>query len=150
MKRGGRLKRYTRIKGAANLSRTTRVRKVSKKGSLRKELDALCRAVVFARDGHRCVKCGDEKRLQWCHVYSRHFVSMRWDPDNSFCGCSGCHLWWHHRPLDASRWFEQLYPERAKRLALISLTKRKPDLAAIKLYLSSTSLPARAASLRSK
>lgn len=117
------------------LLRKTRIRRVSPKKARVRELDALCRAAVFKRDGNRCVKCGKTVNLQWCHIFSRRYQSMRWDMDNSLVLCAGDHLWQHHRPLEASRWFETLYPERAKRLLLIARTKRKPDLEAIRLAL---------------
>lgn len=71
-----------------------------------KELDQLAREVVFARDGNKCRKCGRTERLQWCHVYSRRYRWLRWDTNNSFCGCAGCHLTWHHRPTEGAQWWE--------------------------------------------
>lgn len=116
------------------IKRRTRIRRVSKARLRTRDLDKLARDAVFARDSI-CMKCGKVGNLQWCHVYSRRYLSMRWDPDNSMVLCAGCHLWWHHKPLEAARWFELIYPERAKRLLLISRTKRRPDLAAVRLGL---------------
>lgn len=70
-----------------------------------KELDAACRALVFARDRHRCLHCGKQSNLQWAHVISRRYRSVRWDPANSMTLCAGCHLWWHHQPVAAVLWW---------------------------------------------
>jgi len=102
-----------------------------------KELDTLCRAVVFARDGNRCRKCGSTVRLAWCHVFSRRYRSVRWDLDNSFCGCAACHLWWHHQPLNASAWWigeigESRYSSLRMRM---NRGGRRPSMAGVRLYL---------------
>ena len=101
-----------------------------------RELDALARKAVFERDGHACARCGATERLQWCHVYSRRYHSMRWEMDNSFVGCAGCHLRWHHRPLEAVEWYRGKYPERFARLLLRAGTPSKVDREAVKLYLT--------------
>lgn len=115
------------------LKRKTRLR--SKRRPLVKELDQLARRVVFERDGHKCCVTGRTDNLQWAHVYSRRYRSIRWDPDNSLCLNAGAHLNAHHQPLEFARWFEATYPGRAKRLRLIMQTKQKPDLAATRLWL---------------
>lgn len=112
----------------------TRLRRKSKKQVRTTMLDRLAREVVFKRDG-KCVRCGSREHLQWCHVYSRRYHSVRWDLDNSFVGCAGCHLFWHHQPLEAARWFATAYPERANRLRLRMQTPSKPDKEAIRLAL---------------
>lgn len=93
--------------------------KVSKRTKRRRasvrELDQLCRALVFARD-QQCVRCGSTEKGQWAHVYTRRLLALRWDLDNSMILCAGCHLHWHHRPLEAVTWWAEQYPERAVRL----------------------------------
>ena len=49
--------------------------------------------------------------------------------------CAGCHLWWHHRPLEAGTWFEHNFPIRDTRLRLIGVSGHKLDREAIRLYL---------------
>ncbi|MFC1535789.1 hypothetical protein ACFL4H_00315 [Candidatus Neomarinimicrobiota bacterium] len=39
-----------------------------------------------------CEKCGKERILHTHHFYSRANYSTRWDYDNGFCLCSGCHI----------------------------------------------------------
>lgn len=116
------------------LRRKTRLRAKSRKPDVR-ELDRLARAVVFARDGNKCAWTGTTDHLQWAHVYSRRYRSVRWDPDNSMCLSAKMHLFWHHQPLRAAEWFEATYPERAKRLRLKMQSKQKVDMVATKLSL---------------
>lgn len=111
------------------------LRKAGSKAAIRKRLDALCREIVFRRDGYKCVKSGKTVNLQWAHCYSRRYASMRWNPDNSMCLNAGEHLSWHHKPLEAVAWFNKTYPERAARLLLLSQTKQKVDLKAVELWL---------------
>jgi len=129
------MKRSGALKVKAALKRGTRLRTISKKEVKAKDLDRLCREVVFARDGHRCVKTGRTTNLQWSHVYSRRYKSLRWHPDNSLTLNAGAHLEWHHKPLESSRWFEQTYPERATRLRALAGVMCKVDMQLTKLHL---------------
>lgn len=79
-----------------------------------KELDSLCRRVVFRRDGRKCRRCGKESGLlDWAHVFSRRNKRLRWDPVNSLVLCRGCHMnFWHQRPLEAAEWFRNEVGQR--------------------------------------
>ncbi len=99
-------------------------------------LDGLARKVTLLRAGNRCEKCGKGERLQCHHVYSRSLLMLRHDVENLLCLCSGCHLWWHHNPLESAAWFEARFgAERRARLLLIRQTRRKTDLNAVVLAL---------------
>lgn len=87
-------------------------------------LDEACRAVVFARDGHKCVKCGGTSYLQWAHVYSRRYRCLRWAPMNSMVLCAGCHLIWHHRPTESVLWWIGKYGEQTD--AMLRATLKSP------------------------
>lgn len=102
-----------------------------------KRLDVLCRAAVFDRDGYKCLHCGKRAHLQWCHVYSRRYRSLRWDLRNCMTLCAGCHLWWHHRPADAVAWWESARPADASaiRIRAQSRERQRVDLAAMEIYL---------------
>ncbi len=91
----------------SRLRRRTRLRKVRpRRGKITdRMLDDACRAVVFARDGHRCMYTGSTAHLQWAHVYSRRYRSIRWDPDNSMCLSAGAHLLWHAQPAMMVQWW---------------------------------------------
>ena len=45
---------------------------------------------IRERDG-RCMHCGKTHNLQCSHYWSRKHSSTRYDPDNCFTLCSGCH-----------------------------------------------------------
>jgi 5-methylcytosine-specific restriction endonuclease McrA len=102
-------------------------------------LDLLARRATFERAKHRCERCLKPDRLQWHHVYSRAIVTLRWDLDNLVALCAGCHLWWHHNPLDAAEWFDdhcdRTDPKRKLRLAVSRRTVRKTDYAALRFML---------------
>lgn len=125
--------------GRSRLARRTSLRKLGSKASQKKELDKLCRELVFRRDGNRCVKCGKATNLQWSHVYTRRLLSLRWDPDNSKTLCGGCHLWWGQNPLDAAVWFAAAWPSRFERLRMKRQFKQKVDMKAIELGLKQQS-----------
>ena len=90
--------------------------KVSKKTRARHRmilvLDRACRERVFLRDNFSCVRCGSKDNIQWCHVVSRRHLHLRWQDDNSFTGCAGCHIFWHGEPILAIDWFAKSFPER--------------------------------------
>ncbi len=58
--------------------------------------------------------------------------------DNVKTLCYPCHInWWHKNPLEAAEWFEKTYPERAKRLKLMSQVSGKIiDYKLLKIYLN--------------
>jgi 5-methylcytosine-specific restriction endonuclease McrA len=107
---------------------------------LKKRLDALARQLTFERDRNKCVRCGKRAGLQWCHVRSRRYLSTRWRGENLMTLCSGCHLWWHHEPIEAVMWWRTLYPKRAEVLRVLAHTTTKTDYAALLLRLESGEL----------
>jgi len=38
--------------------------------------------------------------LQWCHIISRSYRAIRWNEENSLCGCQSHHMFFTHRPLE--------------------------------------------------
>ena len=93
-----------------------------------KELDFLARQRCFERDDWRCVRCKSGNNIQWAHIVSRRHLSLRWDLDNNLTLCAGCHLWWHHAPIHAVKWFEGTWPGRYDHLLVASSIKVKVDL----------------------
>ena len=131
------------MKRSAPLARTSELRsrsrlpaKSKKPGYAhqKKALDALCRQIVFKRDP-KCQRCGKVENGQWCHVSSRRYIALRWRLENSLRLCAGCHLWWHHRPLEAVTWFKATFPQRAHKIELLSSVPQKVDLELERLYL---------------
>jgi hypothetical protein len=101
-----------------------------------KELDALCREVVFLRDGNKCRKCGKEA-TDWCHVHTRGVHSLRWDLDNSFAGCRGCHMnFWHKQPTLAAQWWkDEIGDLRFLRLNARAAKPSRVNHVAVRAYL---------------
>ena len=76
-----------------------------------RDLDKACREYVFQRDGGRCLKCQSPDQLQWAHVYTRRYRTVRHHPWGSMLLCAGCHLWWHKEPLEATLWLSTVWPK---------------------------------------
>lgn len=101
-----------------------RNKKTLRKNRMIKALDANCRAeVVEVRDGNTCQRCGARDgewiselqryvKIQWCHVMTREYHILRWEPDNSFAGCDRCHVWFDQHKLLSYEWFRKTWPER--------------------------------------
>ena len=56
-----------------------------------------------------CEKCGKTTYLNAHHFYSRSIRSVRWDVDNGFCLCTGCHVFSskfsaHKTPAEFVEW----------------------------------------------
>lgn len=70
------------------------------------------RAMVFERDGNRCLRCGTTSNLQLSHIYPKgKYRKMEHDPLNLKILCLGCHLfWWHKHPLEAGEWLKSVLP----------------------------------------
>jgi hypothetical protein len=96
-----------------------------------KVLDDAARAVVFARDGYRCVMCGTPNGIQWSHVRGRTFKSIQWLSLNAKALCGGCHKFkWHDPPpgFDPLAWFKQKYPGRLEEIDRIYFERKGTKL----------------------
>lgn len=93
-----------------------------KKKPFRNWLDALCRIQVKTDANFTCeiqqayncpvvLKPLDEN-TQWIHIKSRNSNIVRWDINNSLCGCGQCHQWGHANPNEFGEWFADAYPGR--------------------------------------
>lgn len=105
----------------------------------RKQLDAMCRDLVFLRDANRCRRCGKTRgKLDWSHVYAKGAHPwLRWDLDNSKVLCAQCHMnWWHGHPEDAMKWWEhEIGTEAMQALRLRAAKPRKATSAMVLIYL---------------
>lgn len=66
--------------------------------------------------------------LQCAHGFSRRYGATRCDERNAFALCSGCHVYYTHRPLEwdewlRERWGEGLYAE----IRSLALSGIRPD-----------------------
>ena len=64
---------------------------------------------VTVKKGGRCEYCGKTSYLNAHHFYSRSSMSTRWDLDNGFSLCVGCHTFSskfsaHKTPADFVDW----------------------------------------------
>lgn len=91
--------------------RPARVRKTPR-GKLKKQVDAAFSLWIRARDRWRCQACpaawADGKlpqhAFQCAHGFSRRYHATRWDPNNAWCLCRGCHVRYTHDPLGWDTW----------------------------------------------
>jgi len=68
------------------------------KKDLKKELEALCKAIVFTRDcgspearEGNCISCGRWHVLQWGHfIAQNHSKYLQYSPQNTAGQCAGC------------------------------------------------------------
>ena len=95
-------------------------------------IDRAVRARVLARDG----RCQVEGRahvggLQWAHGIRRGRMLTRWQPDNSWALCAGCHTFMANRPEAWTAWMmKRLSEERYGELLAFSLRDLDVDLVA--------------------
>ena len=77
-----------------------------KKANIKKLDKAWSEAI---RKSGRCEVCGKTTRLNAHHFYSRSIRIVRWDMDNGFCLCVGCHVFSskfsaHKTPAEFVEW----------------------------------------------
>jgi len=106
------------------------------KRRIMRELTALVREIVFARDGHKCVFDGSTSHLQACHVLPKNRAPrLRFEPYNVFCGCADCHLRWHGDPKYMLVEFERLFPGRYETLEIANRNAPKLDYKMLRIAL---------------
>jgi 5-methylcytosine-specific restriction endonuclease McrA len=87
----------------------------------KKKATELAKTIAKERDDYTCQYCGqtrDTRQIHASHVYSVGSCDfLRADPENIKALCSYHHRrWWHSSPLEATEWFNEMFPERAKSL----------------------------------
>lgn len=92
-------------KRIARGQRPRRVR-ATKWAADREECDTLCGRITKVERGGRCENCGTTRRkaLQWAHGFSRRYMSTRYDSENVFSLCAGCHKTFTHNQIAWSAW----------------------------------------------
>ena len=93
------------------------------KSYLIKKLD-----IAFAKYIKRigvCQRCGKSSPLNCAHVYSRARMSVRFDADNAFCMCVGCHFWAHKNPLEYAQWVQSMLSEQAYAALILKANTHK-------------------------
>lgn len=102
-----------------------------------KQLDDLCREAVRKRD-KKCRRCGRTTNLQVAHFFSRRNRAVRWDLDNVFLLCGGCHFpWAHQNPFEFSEFVRKELGDKVfQRFVLRATAVSKVDLQMVGLYLT--------------
>lgn len=72
--------------------------------------------------------------LSWCHIKSRRYRVLRWDPLNCLCMSNAAHMWTHANPDEFARMIEHIRPGTTDYLMFIMRSIDKPDMAAWLAY----------------
>ena len=56
---------------------------------------------------HRC-----SGNIEWAHLKTRKYLSIRWNTFNAFSLCSSAHFWFTNNPDLFTRWIDKNYPGR--------------------------------------
>jgi len=91
------------------------MKKLSPRRKLEKALDKLSKDCAKARDKYICQKCGKVGgQMHGSHVIPVSAGKrLRWDIMNIKCLCAYCHRrFWHSSPMEACKWFSEVFPER--------------------------------------
>jgi 5-methylcytosine-specific restriction endonuclease McrA len=113
-----------------------------------KELDDMARTLVMLRanaglatdEGRNqwygaCQRCLRTGWLSWCHVFTRAARSVRWDEDNAWAWCRGCHRYMDQHWEQKRDWvIAKIGQERFDMLKLRS-NGRRVDLAGMRVSL---------------
>jgi len=59
---------------------------------MNRKLDALWSQAVKAKAGYKCERCLKTRYLNSHHLFSRRYKGLRYDINNGFCLCAGCHI----------------------------------------------------------
>ena len=51
-----------------------------------------------------CERCGATTALQWAHIFSRKYRSVRWSKDNYKILDARCHAYFTHHPAEWEQW----------------------------------------------
>jgi hypothetical protein len=111
---------------AKKLLKKTKLKQKPKQKSnewYRKECVKVAKKIVHIRDNDICQKCGKPGNALHCsHVYPEGtYHGMSANPLNMKLLCYYCHyFWWHKNPLEAKDWFVKTFPDRYKKLKILS------------------------------
>ena len=106
-------------------------RKISRKG-LKRRADKIFSAWI--RSEGYCEWCGDvNDTLQCAHIFSRRYMSTRYDYNNAVCLCASCHFKAHAQPIEFAEFVKRYLGNKGyadlRRKAKTSI--KKVDLQAI-------------------
>lgn len=108
----------------------------------RDSLDRLFSLVIRTRDHFTCRRCfakheRNSQGLHACHIFGRGKRSTRWDVQNAFAACYGCHRLLDTHPSEKERWvISWMGREDYERLMFKAHHPSKPDVVMLKLHLT--------------
>lgn len=115
----------------------------------RAELDRMARtltmlragAALFTDEGREqwwgaCQRCQKETWLSWCHVITRGAFAVRWDWDNAYAWCSGCHRWLDQHAEEKREWVIRQAGEPAYMKLVMRSRGKRVDYAGVKVALA--------------
>ncbi len=74
------------------------------KTHLKQECDRLFSLIVRSRGGCESGRPNHAGNLQCAHGFSRRYLRTRWNTDNAWALCAGCHTFFTARPLEWDDW----------------------------------------------
>lgn len=79
-----------------------KVKKRDPRKTLSNKLDLIFAKIIRKRGYCQWPCCSKVENLQCSHIFTRDCLSVRWDLENAFCFCAGCHKYrWHMFPTTA-------------------------------------------------
>lgn len=115
---------------------TTQKTKPMSKKAWKERCDRLFSMAI--RERGSCERCGASyyPDLQCAHIVSRKYLGVRWDWDNAFCLCKGCHYWGHANPLEWDEFVESkigadAYADIKRRARAWTASGRKVDYSSL-------------------
>jgi len=70
-----------------------------------------CEALGYSSDNvNPPRKCSTQ--LQWCHIKSRRYLSVRWSKNNCVCLCAAHHRWFTDNPDEFLDFICDVFPEK--------------------------------------
>jgi len=101
--------------------------KTPTKTQLLKKCDATFSKIIRSRGC--CEICGSTEALQCAHGFSRRYRATRYEAQQCWCLCRGCHYRFTVRPLHWDEWMrERMGPDLYHDMRIEALIGPNPDL----------------------
>lgn len=116
------------------MKRSPLARKAKEKSQpwYRKKCVERAKRLAKERDNWICQRCGKDGKngyqIHGSHIFSEgRYHGLSANILNIKALCAQCHMWWHENPIDAVNWFKERFPERYKKLLILSRTTIQID-----------------------
>ena len=108
--------------------------KAKTKSWYKKKIDEVFSQLI-RKERPACQRCGTPNNLQHSHIRGRAYMATRWDRENAFSLCYGCHLFWWHRAdcVEVEEWmFTKINKDQYNRIREKSLSYCKFSMSDLK------------------